>query len=763
MAPPAAGSAPAPKESMSRASGHPFSTPDALPARDGAAVRWRWLWPLALACLGLPFVDVLGASPGRAHYAVTSLAHLQWGLILAVAMLAASPVYLRTLFPLCYLGWVLRAGWESAGSVQAMLGHAATMLPVYVVMYAGTVLCARLMGWPRAGSHRHFRQRDLPAFVLVALLLYPAGWALAFALSLSAFGADTQEVLDRATYLFQSRYFGVVLLTLPIVLLGTGWRSPAATAARIPNVERAIIGLFTLLFLWLLHIPQEHQDLATRILDHRYLVVTLMVWLSLRLSWRCCVPLLALVSTVLLVCIGQSNLAHPAFAAQRTALLGTELAAIQQVCVLVLLIGSNGRLALRRAADAALVDGLTGVPNISALRRDLARRETVPEELGLLSIEHVDTLMASFGLPAQEALTTALHAQLQASLDAYIMGPGRFILVPRAGQPVSWNEVLQGLERFEFRYADTRLRMEPHLGVATLAGRGDAALDAALHAAFRAKRMARQRAETSPVFADTLESGDAGRLAFQTHSLALSLLRQNAVELHVQPIRRIGQDQAEMAEVLCRLRGPDGLLMPADYMEELEASRGVVELDRAVIESVLGWMQAHPDNGGYQRLAINLTGRSLVSEHFRNWLLHKLDLFPGAPGRLCFEITERAIEGGIVRAMPLLQSLHQRGCLIALDDFGTGMQSFDRLQQLPIDLVKIDGAFVRNIVSNVRDRELVRAMVTIANAYQAQTVAEYVEDAEILRLLHSLGVDWAQGYHIARPAPLPQMDGSPAP
>jgi EAL domain-containing protein (putative c-di-GMP-specific phosphodiesterase class I) len=751
-------------------SGRAISTPQARPAQEalltpqgngsGQGVRWRWLLPLALGCLGLPFVDVLYAVAMRDNHATTSLAHLQWGLVLAVAMLAHSPVYLRTLLPLCYLGWILRSGWESDGSTQHMLAHAATMLPVYVLMYGGTVLCARMMGWPRAGRHRHFRQRDMPGFVLVSLLLYPTGWALAYVLT-DGLETDTPRIFEFAAYMFFSRYYGVVLLTLPIVLLVTGWHEPAATSARISAGESAMVGLYILLFLWLLHVPQEHLDLATRILDHRGLVAALMVWLSLRLPWRWCVPLVALMSTVLLVCMVQSNLLDPDFSQQRMALHATELAMIQQICVLVLLIGRNWRRALHTAAEAALVDGLSGVPNINALRRDLVQRQAPPDELGLLSIEHVDTLMASFGLPAQEALTAALHALLQQDLDAYTMGTGRFILVPRAGHAVSWNEVLQVLERFEFRHAGTRLRMEPHLGVATLGERGDAALDAALHAAFRASRAARQRAETSPVFAETLESGEAGRLAFQTHSLALSLLRQNAVELHVQPIRRIGQQGAEMAEVLCRLRGPDGLLMPTQYMDELEASRGVVELDRAVIENMLAWMQAHPDNGGYQRLAVNLTGRSLVSEHFRNWLLQKLDMLPGVPQRLCFEVTERAIEGGIIRATPLLQGLHQRGCQIALDDFGTGMQSFDRLQQLPIDLVKIDGAFVRNIVSNARDRELVRAMVTIAKAYQVQTVAEYVEDEQILRLLQELGVDWGQGHYIARPAPLPSMPGLP--
>jgi EAL domain-containing protein (putative c-di-GMP-specific phosphodiesterase class I) len=173
-------------------------------------------------------------------------------------------------------------------------------------------------------------------------------------------------------------------------------------------------------------------------------------------------------------------------------------------------------------------------------------------------------------------------------------------------------------------------------------------------------------------------------------------------------------------------------------------------------------MREHADHLPYRRLTVNLTGRSLVSEHFRNWLLYQLDIVPGCAGRLCFEITERAITGGLGQVRPLLDGLSQRGCLIALDDFGTGMQSFERLQQLPIDLVKIDGTFVRNVVHNPRDRDLVMAMVTIARAYQAQTIAEYVEDAQILAVLEELGVDWIQGYHVGYPEPLAALPATVA-
>lgn len=735
---------------------HPEPAPAARTAK--AAGSWkdiRRALLVALACLALQNIPVAYRPLLQTEQIPTSMAHLQWGLILAVAMLAP-PLYLRTAFVAAYLGWATQMVVRFTDPL-AGLRFVLSMLPLYIVMYGWTVLCVRWMGWPRPPGRQFFRQRDILPFCGVALTLYPLGWTLGYALSawlLTAF--SPANILDFSLQTLFARYFGVLAVTLPVVLLVTGRHEPAAVAHRVLWWEWLVLAVCSAVSVVLLFFAPG-ADLAYRVLDQRYLAMALIVWAALRLPWRWCVPLMTVLNAVLILAVAAYTQHQPTGAPLRLFQFAFELGVMQQVTVLVLLIARNQQRALQQLAADSRRDGLSGVPNINALRHDLLGRHAPVREIGCLSIEHVDNLTAAFGLRAQEALTAAVYNHLRPHADVYTLGLGRFALVPRE-QAVGWLDLLEGLERFEFRYAGTQVRMEPHLGVCAITseGGGGEALETALHGAYQAMRRARDGGETLPVFATTDADYSSSRQAFQTHSLALSLLRQNAVELHIQPIRRIGQQQSEMAEVLCRLRGPEGLLMPADYMAELEASRGVVELDRAVVENVLEWMRQHSDHGGYRRLTINLTGRSLVSEHFRNWLLYRLDGFPGAAQRLCFEVTERAIEGGISRATPLLEALHQRGCMIALDDFGTGMQSFDRLQQLPIQLVKIDGAFIRNIVTNIRDRELVRAMVTIANAYQAETVAEYVEDAEILRLLRSMGVNWAQGYFIGKPHPLIQ-------
>jgi len=444
--------------------------------------------------------------------------------------------------------------------------------------------------------------------------------------------------------------------------------------------------------------------------------------------------------------------------------MGLEMGALQLLLALGMLVTRDNRRAFKRLTSKSMHDALSGVPNVNALHHDLSTRSPLPDGIGCLGIERLDAMMAGLGLAAQESLTVAIHRHLQPDIHAYTLGMGRFALLPR-GQRANWQEdVLNKLERFNFAYADTTIRIEPHLGVCALHGRDPVAIDASLHTAYSAMLTAWRQGETVPVYAPDQPPAAPTRQTLQTHALALSLVRQQQIELYIQRLRRIDGTQADMGEVLCRLRMPDGqLMMPSEYMDELNASRGMVELDQEVVRSVLVWMREHPDNAGLSRLCVNLTGRSLISKHFRNWLLEQLDGFPAATSRLCFELTEHTIEGGFAHTRELLSTLQQRGCLISLDDFGTGMQSFERLQQMNVDLIKIDGRFVRDIANNRHDRALVSTMTTIAKAYGAQTVAEHVEDANALHHLRRLGVDWAQGFHIDRPTllrPPPHIDGA---
>lgn len=742
----------------------PWPRPRIGPAEaetGSAAATLRNALLLAMLCLALQGVSIgysaqfqLGASPA-------SLAHLQWGVLLAVAMLAQARVYLRVAYLAIVLGWCMRVMFQdpAGGPVTILI-----MLPLYAAMYGWTVLCVRWMGWPRQPGRRRVRQDDILPFAGIGLILYPLGWGLGYAVLMALLGdLSPAALLDFSLQTGFARFFGVLCLTLPIVLYRTGRLEPAPLSAPMPAWERWLMAGYAVaiaVIAMLLAGPDPHTAPAPRallatVLDLRFMLAGLAAWMVLRLPWRWSAPLMAATNLLLIFAVAARTRSGLEVGGIELLQVGLELIMLQQLLLLTLVMARDNRRSLQRVVDESRRDGLSGIPNINALRHDLARDGDRPGEIGCLSIERVDAITASLGLSAQDAIAAAVHRHLQPDIHAYTLGAGRFALLPGAGR-ANWGSVLRRLERFEFSYAGAEIRVEPYLGVCALGADDCTTPDAALHAAHEAMQQARQRGEMTPQHVLGPTDCTPVRDALRTHSMALSLLRQGRVELHVQTIRSLsGTGQADMGEVLCRLCAPDGtLVMPMDFIPGLEASRGVIELDRAVITSLLAWMRAHPGDGGRARLAVNLSGHSLASEHFRGWLLDQLDAFPGSSERLCFELTERSLAGSFARARLLLDGLAGRGSLVALDDFGTGTQSFERLQQLPIDLIKIDGTFISNIVSSRRDRDLVRAMVSVARAYGAQTVAEYVADEQTLATVRELGVDWAQGFHIARPRPL---------
>ena len=155
---------------------------------------------------------------------------------------------------------------------------------------------------------------------------------------------------------------------------------------------------------------------------------------------------------------------------------------------------------------------------------------------------------------------------------------------------------------------------------------------------------------------------------------------------------------------------------------------------------------------------INLSGVSLADEEFLVFVQQQLEKFRIPPWKICFEVTETAAITNLSRAMAFMGSLKKRGCRFVLDDFGSGLSSFAYLKTLPVDYLKIDGAFVKDIVDDEVDLALVRSINDVGKVMGKRTVAEFVENAAILQKLREIGVDYAQGYGISRPAPIDEAD-----
>lgn len=204
------------------------------------------------------------------------------------------------------------------------------------------------------------------------------------------------------------------------------------------------------------------------------------------------------------------------------------------------------------------------------------------------------------------------------------------------------------------------------------------------------------------------------------------------------------------SEILLRMLDEDGKTVPPmAFIPAAERYDIMYTLDKWVISKSLEIINKNKDDRTVYN--INISGQSLCNEMFYKFLVDAVDKMHINPARICFEVTETAAIGNLVSAMKLMLKLKEAGCLFALDDFGSGLSSFAYLRDLPVDFLKIDGAFVRNMVDDTIDAAMVEAINHIGHIMGIRTIAEFVEDDAIIGKLHNLGVDYVQGYGIESP------------
>jgi EAL domain-containing protein (putative c-di-GMP-specific phosphodiesterase class I) len=234
-------------------------------------------------------------------------------------------------------------------------------------------------------------------------------------------------------------------------------------------------------------------------------------------------------------------------------------------------------------------------------------------------------------------------------------------------------------------------------------------------------------------------------------------LKEDRFKLFQQPIVAVNPNSRNYTkhhEVLIRMLDEEGaLLAPGQFMGAAEQFGLMDDIDQWVLRKALEWLAVNADSS-HRRLAINLSGQSLSSPTFLSTVT---DVFAASgvdARRVCFEITETAAIANLENATRFIAALKTRGCEFALDDFGSGMSSFAYLKNLPVNYLKIDGSYVRDLVHDQVDRSMVEAVNQIGHAMGMQTIAEFVEDQATLGALAVIGVDYAQGYGIAKPQPL---------
>ena len=231
-------------------------------------------------------------------------------------------------------------------------------------------------------------------------------------------------------------------------------------------------------------------------------------------------------------------------------------------------------------------------------------------------------------------------------------------------------------------------------------------------------------------------------------------LDEDRFVLHAQPIQDLRTGEVGRHEVLLRLLDDDNrLLLPEAFLRSAERFGHIGAIDRWVVRRAIRLIAAARVSGAELCLEVNLSGRSIGDPELPRVVEAELEATGIDASRLVLEITETAAIANMDQARELATRLRALGCRFALDDFGSGFSSFWYLKHLPLDYVKIDGDFVRNLASDPADAVVVRAMVQIARGLGLRTIAEFVEDEGTLGLLAELGVDYAQGDHVGVPRP----------
>jgi diguanylate cyclase (GGDEF)-like protein len=291
------------------------------------------------------------------------------------------------------------------------------------------------------------------------------------------------------------------------------------------------------------------------------------------------------------------------------------------------------------------------------------------------------------------------------------------------------------------------------VGIAMFGGQGEVGAESVLVAAdqamYEAKREGRNRIT---LFHAPGEDGGTPARPQTTSARIRDALTQNRLRLATQPIRDLVSGGIERYELLLRMTGESGELLPAaDFIGVAERSGMVQELDRWVVTQALELIGEREKAGEPVSLHMNISGASVTDLSVLEFIERRLDEGEADPARCTFEITQTARVEDYETAAGFADRLTEFGCEVAIDDYGAGFGPFAYLQKVPFDVIKIDGAFIRDLPRNDADQLTVKAIVDIARGLGKRTIAEFVEDEDTRTLLQEYGVDMAQGYHLGRP------------
>ncbi len=429
---------------------------------------------------------------------------------------------------------------------------------------------------------------------------------------------------------------------------------------------------------------------------------------------------------------------------------------------------SERKAILKHLRDMAEHDGLTGLYNRSYFQQELERVvERVHRSGGYccallyIDLDNFKYINDTMGHAAGDRLIVEvariLRRRARKSDLIARFGGDEFTVLLYDTTPALAERVAESfrarLADYEFKHVGEKIHIGCSIGVNPLGPEtksAEEALSQADLACHLAKRGGRNRvhvfnpADAEKVTTMSLDMGWSRRIK--------EAIDKNRFALACQPIVNVQTREIESYEVLIRmLDDNDELIMPAGFLPAAERFGLAVDIDKWVTVNAIKTLSEQRKECPELCYSINLSAKTLADHSAFDLIEQKLKEAGLDPAALTFEVTETDAISDMAVAEAFLSKLQALGCRTALDDFGSGMSSFAYLKDLPVDIVKIDGRFVKNLAGNPVDQTMVKAMNDIAHALGKQTIAEFVENEESFRLLVGFGVDYGQGYHLGRP------------
>ncbi len=553
-------------------------------------------------------------------------------------------------------------------------------------------------------------------------------------------------------------YFIIRVVRNPLYLRGYYSQLKQQVDRKVTKKEFAIwlLALGTLLLLLCMPLNEKSTIFSTNYTLS--LLLPLMMWGAMRYGYKFISLLWAVVLMISIHSYQNYIPLYPGYTTQLT-ITSSSYLVFSFIVHYMAVLATRQRAVVRRIQRLAYVDPVVHLPNIRALNRAL--RDAPWSVLCYLRIPCMEMLVKNYGIMLRiqykQKISHWLTSLLEPGESVYQLSGNDLALRLNTE---SHRERITALDNHlkQFRFFWDGMPLQPQIGVSYCYVRSP------VNHIYLLLGELNTVAELSIVTNTPENMQRRGAMYLQRElkdKVAMMNRLQQALEhnqfcLMAQPITGVRGDVYH--EILLRMKGEnDELINPDNFLPVAHEFGLSSSIDMWVIEHTLQFMAENREKMPARRFAINLSPTSVCQAHFPLNVSHFLAKYQIEAWQLIFEVTESNILTNVKQAQNTLQHLQELGCQIAIDDFGTGYASYARLKNVNANLLKIDGSFIRNIVSNSLDYQIVASICHLARMKKMQVVAEYVENEEIRQAVHSLGIDYLQGFLIGEPQLLVDM------